>query len=334
MSSLLDDLLDPSSMPERTSTVRLIQTHISLIFVTDEFVYKVKKPVDFGFLDFTTLEKRRYYCEREVALNSRLSSGVYLGVEPITHDGRRHRIGGHLPEAVEYAVKMRRIPEEMLMKALLQKGFLEEKQLRSIAALLARFHREAENSPEIDRFGEPENFRVNTDENFSQTRVYVGRTIERRQLDALRRWTDRFYESNRGLFLERISSKRIRDCHGDLHMEHICMTDPIIIFDCIEFNDRFRYSDTLSDIAFLLMDLEFHGARDLARRLWDHYQGLACEGGQDSLLRFYKVYRAYVRGKVNSFQLDDERISPREKEEALHKARDYFRLAMEYIGEG
>lgn len=334
MPSLIDDLLEPSSMPERTSTVRLIQTHISLIFVTDEFVYKVKKPVDFGFLDFTTLEKRLYYCEREVMLNSRLCSGVYLGVEPITHDGRRYRIGGRHDEALEYAVKMRRIPEEMLMKALLQRGVLEERQLRSIAAVLARFHRGAENSPEIDRFGEPESFRVNTDENFTQTMAYVGRTIEQRQLDALRRWTDRFYESNRELFLERISSKRIRDCHGDLHMEHICLTDPIIIFDCIEFNDRFRYSDTLSDIAFLLMDLEFHGARDLARRLWDHYQGLACEGGQESLLRFYKVYRAYVRGKVNSFQLDDERITSREKEEALCRARDYFRLAMEYIEEG
>ncbi len=331
---MIEDLLDPGSIPERTSTVRLIQTHISLIFVTDEFVYKVKKPVDFGFLDFTTLEKRRYYCEREVSLNSRLSSGVYLGVEPITHDGKRYRIGGPPEEALEYAVKMRRIPEEMLMKALLRRGALEERGLSSIAAVLARFHREAENSPEIDRFGEPESFRVNTDENFEQTRAYVGRTIHQRQFDALRRWTDRFYDSNRGLFLERVSSKRIRDCHGDLHMEHICMTDPIVIFDCIEFNDRFRYSDTLSDIAFLLMDLEFHGAKDLARILWDHYQGLACESGQDLLLRFYKVYRAYVRGKVNSFQLDDDRISPRDKEEALHRARDYFGLAMEYIGEG
>ncbi|MGQ9653066.1 MAG: phosphotransferase [Thermodesulfobacteriota bacterium] len=334
MPSLIEDLLEPISMPERTSTVRLIQTHISLIFVTDEFVYKVKKPVDFGFLDFTTLEKRRYYCEREVALNSRLSSGVYLGVVPITHDGRRYRIGGRGDEALEYAVKMRKIPEEMLMKALLLGGALEEGQLRSIAAVLARFHLEAENSPEIDRFGEPESFRVNTDENFAQTEAYVGKTIEQRQLDALRRWTDRFYDSNRELFLERVSSKRIRDCHGDLHMEHICLTDPIIIFDCIEFNDRFRYSDTLSDIAFLLMDLEFHGARDMARSLWGHYQGLAGEGGQESLLRFYKVYRAFVRGKVNSFQLDDARISPREKQEAVRRARDYFRLAVEYIREG
>ena len=114
-------------------------------------------------------------------------------------------------------------------------------------------------------------------------------------------------------------------------MEHICLAEPISIFDCIEFNDRFRYTDTLADIAFLLMDLEYRGGKELSDTLWDHYSGVTGETGMNSLLTFYKVYRAYVRGKVNSFQIDDKRIGPDIKKRAIDVAKKYFQLARDYI---
>ncbi len=329
---MIDDLMNPASLPDATEHVSLVQTHISFVFVADDFVYKVKKPVDFGFLNFTTLEKRKHFCFQEVKLNQRLAEDIYMGVLPITYDDRGYRVGeGEGGKVVEYAVKMKKIPQDSLMKSLFNRGELRKEHLREIAHVLAAFHLSAERSPEIDGFGKPEAFRVNTDENFEQTEKYKGTTIEERDFYALREWTDRFYEKNNGLFLKRIRAGKIRDCHGDLHMEHICLTKKLSIIDCIEFNDRFRYSDTLADIAFLLMDLEYQGGKEFADQLWNFYGQQAGETGMEDLLAFYKVYRAYVRGKVTSFQLDDEQIGPREKEAAAQTAAKYFQLARSYI---
>ena len=329
--SMIDDLLNPAFLPDRTKGVSLVQTHISLVFVADEFVYKIKKPVDFGFLDFTTLNKRRHYCHQEVSLNQRLARDVYIGVLPITYDGKRHRIGEGEGEIIEYAVKMKKIPGELLMKSLFGRGELHEGHLREIARVLARFHLSAERSTQIDKFGEPEVFRINTDENFAQTAKYIGTTIEREDFHTLREWTDDFYKEEEGLFQDRIRAGKIRDCHGDLHMEHVCLTEKVSIIDCIEFSDRLRYSDTLADIAFLLMDLEYQGGKDFADLLWKVYGQKTGDAGMDALLKFYKVYRAYVRGKVNSFQLDDDQIGPEEKKRAAQFAKEYFRLARSYV---
>jgi aminoglycoside phosphotransferase family enzyme len=328
---MIQDLLDPRSLPDKTGSVSLIQTHISMVFVGDEFVYKVKKPVDFGFLDFTTLEKRKHYCEEEVRLNQRLAQDTYIGVLPITYDGKSFRLGQEGGEIVEYAVKMKKIPEDLLMKSLFMRGELGEEHLRQIARVLAKFHLNAERSREIDRFGDPEVFRINTDENFEQTQRYVDRTIARQDFQTLRQWTDDFYRQQSNVFQERITAQKIRDGHGDLHMEHVCLTEKLAIIDCIEFNDRFRYGDTLVDIAFLLMDLEYHGGEDLAHQLWRFYGHETGDTGMDILLCFYKVYRAYVRGKVNSFQLDDEHIGADEKERAAQTGARYFKLARSYI---
>ena len=333
MPALIDDLLDPRSLPDETTSVSLVQTHISLVFVADRFVYKVKKPVNFGFLDFSTLDRRRHFCHQEVLLNSRLSKDLYLGVLPITYDGRRHRLGKDGGEVVEYAVKMKRIPDEFLMKSVFSRGELTREHLERIAGALAAFHGSAATSPEIREFGRPEAFKVNTDENFEQTERFIGATISQEDFCALRDWTSGFYVRRKGLFEARMRSGRIRDCHGDLHMEHICLTEDLHIFDCIEFNDRFRYSDTLSDIAFLVMDLEYHGGEEYSKMLWEIYQEWAGERDVEALLTFYKVYRAYVRGKVTSFQLDDESFSPTEKERAAQWARRYFELARKYIEE-
>lgn len=332
MSSMLDDLLDPLALPDPTEKVGLVQTHISAVLITDNFAYKIKKPVDFGFLDFTTLEKRRYYCHREVELNRRLSEGLYLGVLPVVADRGKHKLGKAEGRVVDYAVKMRRLPEESLMKNLFEAGTLRQEHLKKVAEVLARFHAGAERSAAIDRFGAADAFKINTDENFAQVEKYVGITIKPEHYRTIKRWTEEYYQSNTAFFAARIDEGRIRDCHGDLHMEHICLDrNTVSVFDCIEFNDRFRYGDTLADIAFLLMDLEFHNGGSQAEKLWKLYQGRAGEGDVADLLQFYKIYRAFVRGKVNSFQIDDPGISTAAGEKSKMIAKRYFELARSYL---
>jgi hypothetical protein len=330
MSSLIDDLQNPASLPDKTKDISVVQTHISIVFVADEFVYKVKKPVNFGFLDFSTLEKRQYFCNQELELNKRLSQDIYLDVLPVIFDGDIHTLKGGPGKVVEYAVKMKRIPDDKLMRSVFEKGKLTNSKLKRIAKVLARFHLNAFRSPEIEQYGKAEKFKINTDENFEQVEKYIGVTIRTNEFDATKRWTEEFYDANKELFIKRIGQGRIRDCHGDLHMEHICFTKNLSIIDCIEFNERFRYSDTVADIAFLLMDLEYHGGESFSKILWDSYKEFADDKAVDSLLTFYKVYRAFVRGKVNSFQVDDETIGPDKKDEAVQTARKYFQLAYSY----
>jgi len=327
----ISDLITPDALPDPTENAFLVQTHISFVIIADNYVYKIKKAVNFGFLDFSTLEKRKFYCQREIDLNRRLSEGLYIDVLPVYCEGNRCRIGEGNGDAVEYAVKMKRLPDDMLMKSMFEKGLLTKEHILRISGKLAEFHMNASHSGDIERFGDPEMFRVNTDENFKQTEKYRDITISKNDFGRIKKWTDDFYNSNRNLFHNRIKSNSIRDCHGDLHMEHICLTESIPIFDCIEFNERFRYTDTLADIAFLLMDLEYRGGIRFAELLWKDYSGLTGSNDMTALLNFYKVYRAYVRGKVISFQLDDENIDSHKKDEAISSAKRYFQLAGEYI---
>jgi uncharacterized protein len=332
ISSLIRDLSEPSSLPDPTRTVSVIQTHISIVLLGEEYVYKIKKPVYFGFLDFRSLEKRAYYCQQEVKLNKRLAEEIYVDVLPVRFDGRKFTMPGEEGDEIkEYAVKMRRIPEERLMKSLYENGTLTGEHLAQVARALAAFHSSAFRSPEIDRYAEPNRFKVNTDENFDQVRKYMGLTIDPGEFRALEAWTEEFYKKNRRLFFDRIHAGKVRDCHGDLHMEHICFTDRLSIIDCIEFNERFRYSDAVADIAFLLMDLEYHGGAPFAEQLWRGYAQIAGDGGVESLLTFYKVYRAFVRGKVNSFQGEDEAMGGEAREKAKERAKKYFKLAYSYI---
>jgi aminoglycoside phosphotransferase family enzyme len=328
---MIRDLLNPEALPDPTSKVSLVQTHISAVLVADRFVYKVKKAVDFGFLNFLSLAKRSFYCRQEVRLNRRLAKDIYLGVLPVYYDGKHYSMRTRKGRVAEYAVKMRKIRPESLMISVFERGALTENHLRRLAKVLARFHKSALRSARIDRYGRPEAFKVNTDENFAQVKKYIGTTIDKNRFNALERWTENFYSSNGALFRERVDKGRIRDCHGDLHMEHVCFTRPLSVIDCIEFNDRFRYSDTLADTAFLLMDLEYHGGESFSGRLWEEYRTLAGEKGSEALLLFYKVYRSFVRGKVNSFQVDDPGIGGEAKAEAVERARKYFELAFSYI---
>lgn len=329
LTALVDSLKDPAIYPQSTGEVTLMQTQMSLVFLTGEYVYKIKKPVDLGYLDYTTLEKRHYFCQQEVKLNNRLSSDVYLGVVPITEQNGRiylERPG----RAVEYAVKMRQLPTDRMMNVLLPQNRVSESMLRDVAERLARFHKLAETNDEISSYGSLEAIRLNTDENFSQTRKYVDVSLSDRQYTEIADFTNRFIAEEVSFFGKRVGHGRIRDCHGDLHSAHVCFTNGVCIYDCIEFNDRFRYSDVASEIAFLAMDLDFHQRPDLSRSFVTSYVNFSGDQQLLRLLNFYKCYRAYVRGKVESFKFDDPMIQEGDKPVILSAARRYFELAQTY----
>jgi aminoglycoside phosphotransferase family enzyme len=325
---LVDAMLDPQTYPEETGKIELIQTHISFVFVTQNYVYKVKKPVNFGFLDFSTLEKRRANCEKELQLNRRLCPEIYLEVVPI-NQSKTLKIKGS-GETVDYALKMKRLPQERIMTQLLQEGKIDKKVIDEIAAIVAKFHSEAQTNAEISEFGSLKIVKTNWDENFSQTTKYINQTIPKADFDYMQTKINGFVTKKKELFESRIAGKRIRDCHGDLHSGNIFVTDKICIFDAIEFNDRFRYSDVTADIAFLAMDLDYQKRTDLADYFITQYIAYSKDTQLKQLLPFYKCYRAYVRGKVVSFRLDDSNINPEEKAAATKEATAYFQLAVQY----
>jgi len=330
LTELVEALLDPKAYPEPPQKVELMQTQMSFVFLVDNYVYKVKKPVNLGYLDYTTLKKRQFYCQREVELNRRLCPDAYLGVVPITRQENHISIGGQ-GRAIEYAVKMRRLPQEAMMNVLLTKDKVSPEMLAGVAKKLAEFHRKAETSTAISAFGDLDTITMNNEENFTQTEKYIGNTISPERHRHIRTYTNRFIEENASLFRKRITDGGIKDCHGDLHAAHICFCDDICIYDCIEFNDRFRYCDVASEVAFLAMDLDHYGRADLSRHFIRDYVAYSQDKELITLLNFYKCYRACVRGKVESFKLDDPHISEEEKVKVLAIARKYFDLAESYV---
>ncbi|MFH0914547.1 MAG: AAA family ATPase [Chloroflexota bacterium] len=323
-------LLSPLIYPDPASRVELAQTQMSFVFLAGDYVYKVKKPVNLGYLDYTTLEKRRRYCQKEVELNQRLCPEAYLGVVALTRDDRGNISLGGKGEVVEYAVKMRRLPEQKMMNNLLAAGQVLPEMIVRVARKLADFHARAETSPAISTFGDLPTLVQNTEENFSQTEKYIPATLSPKRYQLLTKYTRDFMENQAALFQKRVREGRVRDCHGDLHAAHICFTDGICIYDCIEFNDRFRYCDVASELAFLAMDLDHYGRADLSYTFTDTYIQESQDGEIERLLPFYKCYRAYVRGKVEGFKLDDPYISPPEKEKVREVASSYFSLAHAY----
>ena len=263
-SRLLRFLLDADSYPHKPKHVRVEQTHASCVFIAPPFVFKVKKPVDFGFLDFSTLEKRRFYCQREVDLNRRLCPSIYLGVIPIWSKAGRFSFkeGGRI---VEYAVKMRHLSERYFLNRRIARHNLTSADLDRVAAALEKFYVSQTPTAEIEAWGRIEKLRISTDENFRQMRGYVGHTLSHAAWEAIWTYTERFYSRNASLFQSRIREGWIRDCHGDLHLDHIHLAPRSLhIYDCIEFNDRIRFVDVASDIAFLAMDFDYAGRPDLA----------------------------------------------------------------------
>ncbi|MBM3132413.1 MAG: hypothetical protein FJZ95_05205 [Chloroflexi bacterium] len=326
---LVRALLRGDSYPEKPRRIDLMQTQMSFVFLTGEHVYKIKKPLNFGFADFTSLEKRRFYCGREVELNRRLSPSVYLGVVEIREENGRFSIEGE-GKTVEYAVKMRQLPMERSLNRLLDRNQVIPEMVERVARKLAEFHAGSRSDGEIAGYGSTAVIRQNTEENFAQTEKYTNRTLSRDTFEFIKSYTHGFLERETALFDRRVKMGRIRDCHGDLHSEHVVFGDDIYIFDCIEFNDRFRYCDVASEIAFLAMDIDFHGRSGLSDRFVEAYMEFSGDSELLTLLDFYKCYLAYVRGKVESFELDDPSIPEVEKMVALDSAKSYFWLAKRY----
>ncbi len=327
---LLAFLQNPRSYPHRPRTVRMLQTHASLVFLAAPFAFKVKKAVNFGFLDFSTIEKRRHYCEREIALNRRLSQEVYLEVVPISfRNGRFHfGTGG---EMVEYAVKMRKLAPRFFLNHLLAANKVGRREIDRVIEVLAAFYKSQRPAPEIEIWGRLDRLKISTDENFRQLEPFLGKTISHAAHSAIREFTDGFYNGHAALIHSRLEQGWIRDCHGDLHLEHIHLTPRALhIYDCIEFNDRLRYVDVANDVAFLAMDLDFNGRPDLAGHLVSPMEAALEDDSMTRLMDFYKCYRAVVRGKVESLASQEREIPGQDREASFRKARQYFRLALQY----
>jgi aminoglycoside phosphotransferase family enzyme/predicted kinase len=319
----------PPGVRPGAGEVRVVQTHISAVFIAPRAVFKLKKPVDFGFLDFTTIEKRRFFCEEELRLNRRLSPGLYREVVPVVRRGDDIFFGGE-GETVDWALRMDPLPEDRLLSFLLARDRASAPDMERVARAVAAFHDKAGRGEEITRIGGAAAVTRNTEENFSQIEPYVGHTVTRSTFDLIARYTRTFREVNAGLFAAREAGGFIRDGHGDLHSQHVCLTDPVLIFDCIEFSRRFRYCDVLGDASFLDMDLRRLGRADLADAFTRAY--LAASGQQGmaavpALYNFYRCYRAVVRGKVEGFRSRDPAVPADEAESARRAAADFFALA-------
>ncbi len=332
---LVAALTDPAAYPHPTGKIEHLETHISDVFLAGDYAYKLKKPLDFGFLDFTTLEKRRHACHDEVRLNARLAPQIYLGVVPVCASGQGYRIAaadckpGEQP--AEYAVRMRRLPQDGLLDRLAAQGKLARAQLVDIARQIARFHATAERGPEIERYGALDSVAYPVRQNFEQTEKYIGVTIGRERHARLRAYSEDFLRGRAARFAQRVAEHRIVDGHGDLHLRNMCLHDGrVVIFDCVEFNQAFRAGDVMNDIAFLTMDLDARGLPALGNVFLNEYLEWTQDYGGLALLDFYQIYRAYVRGKVTSF-LMDAAPEPARREAARREAEEYFQLAERYL---
>ncbi len=328
--AVVEAMRSPSFYPHPVATVRFVQTHISWVFLTGDFAYKVKKPVNLGFLDYGTLEKRRALCEKEVRLNSRLAPDVYLGVVEIRRGPQGLRLGGD-GVTVETAVKMRELPADRMMDRLLLDGKVTREMVWDVAGMLAKFHASAERTPEITAYGSLANVGQHVMDNFKQTAPHIGLTVTAERHAALKAFTERFLTHEADRFVDRMAKNKICDCHGDLRLASACYTDRPILYDCIEFNDAYRYQDVAAEIAFFSMDLDAHGARNLSNVFVNGYLEWTSDFGLIPMLNFYKTYRACVRAKVASFMLKDPGIGPKEKRSAEIEGKTYFDFAASYI---
>lgn len=338
---LVRDLQRVEAYPEPTDEVGFLQTHISWLFFAGRRVYKVKKPVDLGFLDFTSLERRRHFCEEEVRLNRRLAPGVYLGVVPITRTDDGHlRIGGD-GEALDWAVEMVRLPEYRMLSNLLDRGEIDNEMMNRMASSLAKFHAESATGPGVDEFGALDVVAANAKENYEQLRAFVAdpgkeppsgiRSLSPTQHAFLESRGRSYLATHKEIFERRVREHRIREGHGDLHAGNLCFTgEGVIAYDCIEFSRRFRCGDVAADLGFLAMDLDYRGYPGFSKYLMRIYRQIAGDPDLAALECFYKGYRALVRSKVAAMTACSPAIESSRREELRRESMRYAQLAAAY----
>ncbi|MGA2401328.1 MAG: hypothetical protein ABSG91_06440 [Syntrophobacteraceae bacterium] len=321
-------MADPAFYPHPVSKLERRDTHISTVFLTGDFVYKLKKPIDFGFLDYTSLETRRRMCELEVRLNQRLSHGVYLGVVSLSRDGE----GFHLGDSgvvVEYAVKMKQLPDEASLSQLIVNGQVGSDEMLRLGRRLAEFYDSSERNEQINRYGGKEVIEFNTEENFRQLAPFVGNLLIEDRFDFVMESSRGFFRDRGRLFRRRVAEGRICDAHGDLRAEHVYFLDRIQIIDCIEFNERFRYGDIAVDLAFLHMDIERLGTPALSLAVLNGYVESSRDYAIYTLLDFYSCYRAVVKTKISCLTMAELPECPR-KRLMQRRAVQYLDLAFRY----
>lgn len=329
--ALLEQMQQPEFYPHPVQEpIAVIQTHASAVFLTGDYAYKLKKPVDFGFLDYSTLNKRHYFLEQELQLNQPVAPDIYLEVLPIIQAGSRLLLDGN-GEPIEYVLKMAQFPQENLFINMFEAGKLTAYHLAELGKVVAKFHDAAATNEYITSFGEVEKIKESIDENYELTSKYIGLAQTRKQYDETKKFTDDFLQENRALFKDRQELGKIKKCHGDLHLKNICWWhNKIQLFDRIEFNKSFQFVDVIYDVAFTVMDLEARKRRDFSNLFLNTYFEQTGDWEGLQVLPLYLSRQAYVRAKVNSMLLDDTAISAQQKQEAIATAANYYRLAWEY----
>lgn len=333
---LIQFLSDVDSYGDSTQKVSVVQTHISVVALLDEVVYKFKKPVNFGFLDFTSLERRKFYLEEEIRLNQRLTKDVYWQIVPLyqlPHGKLTFDPPPAHPEKylVEYGLKMRRLSHINFLDELIKKPTFDWQKLGLVANKLARFYNRVPVQDEVSQWGTRENIRLSIEENFEQIKPFIKNTIQPLEFRVIRAFQFYFLENNAALFQQRIDDGKILECHGDLKAEHVHVEDgEVNVYDCIEFNERFRCIDILNDVAFLSMDLDFRHKYNLSNFFVDEITKQVEEGEFMDLLDFYKSYRAFVKGKVESFTSASLEVPAKIRHKCSEKARKYFKLSLKY----
>ncbi|MDO8704185.1 MAG: AAA family ATPase [Sulfuricaulis sp.] len=309
--------------------IHVVETHISWVVLTGPYAYKIKKPVNLGFLDFSALDKRRFYCEEELRLNRRLAEALYLGVIPITGSPASPRLNGS-GAAIEYAVKMVQFSEEARLDRMLARGELQPMHIDLLAQELAAFHGRIASAGHDQAFGDPEHVHEPVRQNFEQIRPRI-EARDQVQLRRLEIWSELSFAELKKIFAARKHRGFIRECHGDAHLANMVWRDDrVVLFDCLEFNENLRWIDTLSELAFVTMDLDDRARPDLARRALNSYLEHTGDYEGIAVFRFYQVYRALVRAKVACIRSSQSGLSAAEKQKVRAEYLGYAQLAERY----
>jgi len=323
-------MLNADVYDHSVKNLELIETHISWVVLTGEYAYKIKKPVNFGFLDFSTLPKRHKFCEQEILLNRRLAPGVYLGVVPIVAKQDKLCLSGR-GEPIEYAVKMRQFPQSAQLDNMLVSGELKAEHIDALARVTAEFHQRAECADETTDYGEAQVVYQPVEENFRQIHEHINTENYEGVLTTLAQWSHAEFVKLGPLLEQRKHDGFIRQCHGDMHLRNLIWFDnQPMAFDCIEFNPYLSWIDVISEVAFLMMDLQSRNEYRLANRFINSYLQITGDYAGLELMRFYLCYRALVRAKVDALRMEQKDCPEEESVKTRTEFESYLKLATAY----